>query len=136
MATVGGDILELRVKHPELGEHSFFPKSNEGNTFDFGGVRTNDDANQITGSREMIVQKNVVRGMLEVVVANDMNTREDATFAAALAESSTPGNYVLSMINGTIWGFDGHVVGDIQPDLNAATFTLKLAFPRATKLVG
>lgn len=128
MATVGGDFLEVRVKHPVLGEHVFYPKSNEGNTFDPGGIRTNDDANQVSGDGQAIWQMNRVRGYLELVIANDMTTREDWLFARRLSSSPVEGSYVASHINGTSWGFNGKPVGDIQVDSNAATFTLKIAF--------
>ena len=62
MATTGGDILEVTYSHPTLGQGAFFPKANEGNTFDPGGFRNNDDVNQIDGAGELIVQKNRVRG--------------------------------------------------------------------------
>lgn len=135
MATVGGDFLEIRVNHPTLGEHVFYPKSNEGNTFDPGGFRSNDDANQVTANgAEMIRQINRVRGFLETVVANDANTREDVMFAKKLGASPVEASYVASHANGTTWGFNGFPVGDLNVDTNAATFTLKLAFVEANRL--
>lgn len=128
MATTGGDWLEIRVSHPTLGEHVFYPKANEGNTFDPGGVRTNDDANQISGDRQAIWQLNLTRGFLETVVANDMRTRQDFIFAKSLAGNPDDASYVASHINGSTWGFTGRPVGDIQADSNASTFTLKVAF--------
>ena len=128
MATVGGDCLELRVNHPVLGEHVFYPKAYEGFTFDPGGIRTNDDVNQVSGDGLSIYQMNRVRGYLELVIANDMNTREDWTFAKRLGASPVEASFVASFINGTSWGFNGKPVGDIQVDTNAATFTMKIAF--------
>lgn len=128
MATTGGDWLEIRVSHPTLGEHVFYPKANEGNTFDPGGIRTNDDANQVSGDGQSIYQMNRVRGFLEVTVANDMNTRQDFIFAKNLGASPVEASYVASHINGSTWGFNGKPVGDIQVDSNASTFTLKVAF--------
>lgn len=127
MATIGGDWLEIKVNHPTLGEHTFYPKSNEGSTFDPGGIRTNDDANQVTGAQEAIWQKNMARGFLEVVIANDPNSREDWLFANNLTASPVDASYTASHIGGTIWGFNGMPVGDVAPDFNAATMTLKIA---------
>jgi hypothetical protein len=41
---VHGDILEVTYNHPTLGSGVFYPKANEGNKFDPGGFRNNDDA--------------------------------------------------------------------------------------------
>ena len=88
MPATGGDITEITVNHPTLGSHQFFPKANEGNTFDPGGLRSNDDANQISGAGTMITQLNRVRGFFEALVENDMETREDLVFATDLAGST------------------------------------------------
>ena len=45
-----GDITEVTFNHPTIGQGVFFPKANEGNTFDQGGIRTSDDASIISGS--------------------------------------------------------------------------------------
>lgn len=136
MATIGGDFLEIRVTHPVLGDHVFFPKSNEGNTFDPGGFRTGDDANMISGDGQPIWQMNQQRGFFECVVANDANTRNDAQFTADLSSHPLPGDWTFSHVNGVVWGMTGKPVGDIQPDTNAATFTLKVSGGRPVKIVG
>jgi hypothetical protein len=135
MAT-GGDFIEVRVSHPVLGDHVFEPKSNEGNTFDLGGARTSDDANAITGAGNPIWQLNMTRGFFEVVVANDANTKNDAQFAADLSAHPEPGEWTFTHINGVVWGMTGKPVGDIQPDTNAATFTLKVSGGKPVKIVG
>jgi hypothetical protein len=134
--TTGGDILQVTVNHPTLGDHTFYPKSNEGNTFDPGGVRAVDDANMITGNGlETIDQLNRVRASFEIVIAQDANEREDAQFASQLAGDPLPGTYTVSMLNGVTYGFNGRPVGDIQVDTNASTFTLKVAGAVATRIV-
>lgn len=136
MASTGGDILEVRYTHPSLGDGVFYPKSNEGNTLDPGGFRSADDANMISGDGQMIDTINRVRASFEIVLANDMNGRNDAVVATQLAASSELTDFTVSMINGTVWGITGKPVGDIQPDTNAATFTIKIAGSAATKIVG
>jgi hypothetical protein len=134
--TLGGDFIEVRVSHPTLGDHTFYPKSNEGNTFDPGGVRAVDDANMITGNgAETIDQLNRVRSSFEIVCANDMNEREDAQFAASLGGDPVPGQWTVSHISGVTYGLTGRPVGDIQVDTNAGTFTLKVAGTVAQRLV-
>ena len=59
---IGGDIIEAVCSHPTLGDFRFQAKSNESFTMDKGGIRTNDDANSVTGAGEMIQQMNRVYG--------------------------------------------------------------------------
>ena len=124
---VGGDILEISFNHPTIGSGTIFPKSNEDSTFDDGGFRSNDDANQVAGNGEMIDQMNRVRWSLETTVAWDMNTRGDLEKLAELAGSPVQADYTISHINGTVYGGAGKPVGDLQGNMNAATFSLKLA---------
>lgn len=134
MATIGGDILEIRFTHPELGSGVLFAKANESNNKDLGGIRVNDDENQITGSGEVIWQFNQTRGAWEFVVAYDMNTREDLDKCAALSKHPKDADWIVSHSNGTMWGCTGRPVGTMQADTNAATFPLKIACPQWQKL--
>jgi hypothetical protein len=127
MATVGGDIIEITFNHPVIGTGTLFPKAGEDNTHDIGGLRSGDDANMITGAGEMIDTMNRVRPFFEVVVANDMNSREDLDKMVQLAESPIPAEWTFSIVNGTVWGMQGKPVGDLQGNVNQATFTLKVA---------
>jgi len=136
MASTGGDILEMRYNHPTLGQGVFYPKSNEGNTFDLGGFRNADDQNMISGDAEPIYQMNRVRSTVEIVVANDMNERNDLQLAIDLASSPIAAEWAISHVNGTVWGMTGKPVGDLQSDVNAATFTLKIGGGIMRKIVG
>lgn len=126
MAAVGGDITEIRYNHPTLGTGVFYPKSGEDNTYDPGGIRTGSDANMIDGSGNPIFQKNRVRGFFEAVIANDQNTAQEAETMAALSASPVPAEWSFSIINGTTYSGTGTVVGDIQPNINQATVTLRV----------
>jgi len=131
---IGGDITEVTVNHPTLGSKVFFPKANEGNTYDVGGIRTEDDADSVDGSGQAIWKKNRKMGFFEVVLSNDQNTRQDAEFVARLAADPVQADWTFSIINGTVYGGKGIPVGDIQPNLNDATFTLKVAGPAFKKI--
>lgn len=131
---VHGDIIEVTYNHPTLGNGVFFPKANEGNTYDPGGIRNADDANMIAGNSDLILQKNRVRGFFEVLIENDQNVRNDATKVAALAADPVPANWTFTLINGTVYAGTGVPVGDINPDINAGTFTLKVAAPVFNKI--
>lgn len=136
MSTTGGDLIEIRVSHPTLGGHVFYPKSNEGNTIDPGGVRNSDDANMISGDGQPIWQKNLVRGFIEAVVANDVNTRKDFLFVKELSKSNVSADFTFSHRSGITWGLTGQPVGDIGADLNVSTFTLKIAGGEPQYIVG
>lgn len=136
MPTTAGDVLEITYNHPTVGQGVFLPKANEGNTLDPGGFRNADDVNMIDGSGGLIVQKNRVRGSVECLCADDLNEREDSTTAKALAASSVPADWTFTHVNGSVWGGSGVIVGDIQTDLNAGTFTIKVAGAEFKKIVG
>jgi len=124
---VGGDITEITFNHPTLGTGIIFPKSSEDSTFDLGGFRSNDDANMIDGSGEMIDQLNRARPFVEVTVAWDMNTREDLEKITELNASPVLSDWTFTHVNGTVYGGTGKPVGDVQGNANAATFPLKIS---------
>lgn len=131
---VGGDILEVTYNHPTLGSGTFFPKSSESSTYDTGGFRSKDEANGIDGSGTPIDTMNQIRGFFEVVVSNDMNTSQDVERAVALAESPVPATWTFTVINGISYGGSGKPVGDLTPDVDKATFKLKVAGTRFQKI--
>lgn len=134
--SVAGDITEITYNHPTLGSGTFFPKAGEGNTYDPGGIRTGDDGQMIAGNGDPIWQKNRTRGFFEVVIQNDQNERNDAQVIADLMADPDPADWTFSIINGTVYGGSGKPVGDVQPDINAGTVTLKVAGGGFEKIVG
>lgn len=135
MATVGGDIIEVTYNHPVIGTGVIFPKAGEDNTYDVGGLRAADDANMITSSGEMIDQMSRVRPFFEIVVANDQNSRLDIDKMVLLAESPIPAKWTFSIINGAVFSIQGKPVGDLQGNVNQATFTLKIAGSNKAKKI-
>lgn len=124
---IGGDIIEAFCSHPTLGDFRFAAKSNESFTLDSGGIRTNDDANSVTGAGEMIQQKNRVLWSLEGPIAVDMLSGNEVENLPKLSESSELGTWTLTHISGVIWKGKGIPVGDLQIDTNTAQMTLKVA---------
>jgi hypothetical protein len=127
MGFIGGDVIEVVCKHPELGDFRFFPKANEAFTLDPGGFRSNDDASAITGSGEMIDQINRVRWSLEGPIAVDLVGTNEMEGLPALAAHPLPGVWTMTHISGRISKGTGKPVGDLQQDTNAATMTLKVS---------
>jgi len=131
---VHGDITEITYSHPTIGSGVFFPKSAEGNTYDPGGIRNSDDANAIAGDGSLIVTKNRVAGFFEVMIEDDMNVRGDALILAQLAADTVAADYTFSVINGSVFACSGIPVGDINPDVNSGTFTLKIVSGNIEKI--
>lgn len=123
----GGDLLEIKYSNDDVGEGSWFPKSNEDSTFDLGGDRFQDDANMVDGGGRPIRIKNRVRWSLEATVSWDANVTDELTQARLLCSSNAPTVWTISHINGTVWKGTGDFVGDIQGNGNAATMSIKLA---------
>lgn len=121
-----GDVDEIVCQHT-LGEFRFNPKSNESATIDKGGIRANDDANQLTSNGQMMSQMNRVRWGVECPVAVDMINDVELENVSKLAAHPDLGTWTFSMINGAVYKGKGRPVGDIQMDSNAGTMTLKIA---------
>ena len=126
-AVVGGDLREIRISHPTVGDFVLYPKSNESATRDLGGFRNTDDANMIDGGGRMIMIKNQVRWSLETMITDDMNTARDLEKLVDFAASTVEGNITFTWLNGVTEGGTGMVVGDIQSDTNTAALTVKFA---------
>jgi hypothetical protein len=126
----GGDILEISYKHPTLGSGVLFPKSAEDFTLDPGGFRSNDDANMITASGEMIDQINRVRWSMEGPVGWDMAVKDELAQMSRLSASPILADWTFTHINGTIWGGKGKPVGDLNGNTNTAQMSLKIAGER------
>lgn len=123
---IGGDITEIVCSHPTLGDFRFQAKSNEAFTIDAGGVRNNDDANSVTGAGSLIQQKNRVGWSVEGSIVTDFSSGNETEKLPQIAESAEEATWSFTHISGTIWQGKGIIVGDLQPDTNAATMSLKI----------
>lgn len=127
MGVVAGDVLEITYNHPTKGSGVLYPKSNEDSTFDTGGFRGNDDANQIDGGGRMVAQMNRVRWSFEGPVTWDMNVANELEKLSELAEDPLEANWTISHINGSVYAGSGRLVGDIQGNGNTGIIALKIA---------
>ena len=125
MANTFGDVTEIVCQHT-LGEFRYDPKSNESGTKDIGGIRANDDANQVTANGKNMVQLNRVKWSFEVPIAVDSAGTTEETLVNMTGHPDD-GIWTISFINGQIVKGKGRPVGDIQSDSNAGTLTLKLS---------
>lgn len=123
---VFGDVQEIVCSH--LGKtYRFYPKANETFNVDKGGIRANDDANQITSNGQIMRQLNRVRWMVDGPIACD--TISDAELSALNIMSASPslGTWQFALISGAIYKGVGSTVGDVQFDSNAGTISLKVS---------
>lgn len=127
MAFNGGDVFELTYNHPTLGSGTFFVKSGEDTTFDTGGFRTEDDMGAIAGNGQMIKKVNRMRWMFEGPVAWDMVTVNEIQPLSDLAGDPVDAQWTISHVNGTVWGGEGTVVGEIPGSGQDSTIPIKIS---------
>ena len=127
MANIGGDFIEITFNHPTLGSGTFFPKSGEDGNVDLGGLRSADEAQNITGAGENIDIMTQARWAVEVVCAWSTTEREDTATMTALTASPLPADWTFQHISGAVYGGKGKPVGDIVGSGGGGTFALKVA---------
>lgn len=123
MAIYFGDMVSITCTHNGTS-YRFSPKANESFSGDLGGIRNNDDANQVTTDGKMMLQSNRFRGMMEGPVAVEDTTEKTLNL---LSKSRLPQSWVFVNSAGRTYSTnDGAIVGDIQTDYNAGTINLKI----------
>jgi hypothetical protein len=123
---VFGDCTEIVVNHGSK-TYRFFPKANESFTIDKGGIRGNDDANQVTSNGQMMSQLNRARWSIEGPIAVDQISDAELSSLNVMAASPSLGTWQFSMISGAIYQGVGRPVGDLNTDSNSGMMTLKVA---------
>lgn len=123
---VFGDLEEI-VCNFGGNTYRFYPKANETFNFDPGGIRTNDDVNQVTSSGQIMLQKNRQRWKVDGPIAVD--TISGAEFDALNLMQASPslGTWQFAMKSGAIYKGVGCPVGDISLDSNAGTLGLTVS---------
>lgn len=123
---VFGDCVEIVCNH--LGNtYVYYPKSNETFNIDKGGVRGNDDTNQVTSNGQNMRQLNMAKWSIDGPIAVDQISDLELSTLNLMAGSPSEGIWQFSMRNGVIYKGKGAPVGDITADSNAGTLTLKVA---------
>ncbi len=127
MSFVGGDLLELNYKHPTLGAGTWFAKAAEDGTVDFGGYRSEDKEDGVTGDGQMIDSITRKRWSLEIAIAWDMTSVNELDQARKLASSPVLADWTISHISGAVFAGKGKPVGDLKGSSKDATTKIKLA---------
>ena len=123
---VFGDCVEITCNH--LGKtYRYAPKANETFNIDKGGIRGNDDMNQITSNNQMMSQLNMARWAVDGPIAIDQISDSELSSLNLMAASPSLGTWQFSMISGAIYKGTGRPVGDLQTDANAGTLALKVS---------
>lgn len=123
---VFGDCVEVICNHLGI-TYRYAPKSNETFNIDKGGVRGNDDANQVTSNGQNMRQLNMAKWSVEGPIAVDQISDVVLSSLNLMAGSPAEGVWQFSMRNGAIYQGKGAPVGDITTDSNGGTLTLKVA---------
>ena|SRR6478736_185067 len=123
---VFGDVQEIVCNH--LGNtYRFYPKANETFNMDKGGIRANDDANQVTSNGQIMRQLNRVRWAIDGPIACDTISDSELRALNIMSASPSLGTWQFALISGAIYKGVGSPVGDIQFDSNAGTIALKVS---------
>jgi hypothetical protein len=126
MSIVGGSILELRYDNPDVGVGEFFGVDTETGTYILGGLVNKTDP-QIDGGFNLIVEKMIAPGSIEMTVSNDMSASAPSFERAfALASSLNDTTWTFANSNGSIYKGVGVIVDTPTLDGNKSSFTLKI----------
>ena len=125
MTFVAGDIREITYNHSVIGSGTLFTKSGEDFTIDEGGLRSNDDDNNMAGGQR-IDQMNEIPWSAEGTVAWDA-TGQDELHKLSLMAGTHDGVWTIEHISGAIYQGSGKPVADIKGNINTAMVALKLA---------
>lgn len=123
---VFGDCVDIKCDHNGI-TYRFSPKANETFNVDKGGIRTNDDASQITSNGQIMRQLNRVRWMIDGPIAADQISGYEQSALNVMSASPILGIWTFSFISGAILTGTGSPVGDFQLDSNAGQITLKVS---------
>jgi hypothetical protein len=133
---VGGDIIEITWNHPTLGSGVLYPKAGEDNAYNPGGVQTASDVDMIDGGANPIWSMGRKRGYFSALIANDQNQGQELEKMIALSGDPVPADWTFSIINGCVYGGKGKPVGDMEGNINKATFPLRVESGKFKKIVG
>lgn len=121
---LGGDTLQITVENPNLGTVVFEAKAAEATSYDFGGVRANDDESGVTGSGTAIDSLSRKRWKVPVTIAADMNVDLDIELANKIAADTSLNTITIANLNQSVYKGKGRIVGDIVLDTLKATCPL------------
>lgn len=118
-----GDCYEITCNHNN-NTYRYSPKANESFNIDRGGIRANDDMNQLTANGKMMSQLNNARWAVDGPIADESDSTDTLIL---MAGSPSLGNWQFAMTSGVIYKGVGRPVGDIASDHNAGTIALKVS---------
>ena len=124
---LGGDITEVTISHPSLGDFRFATKSDESYNIDFGGFRNADDSAAVTGNGKKIGKKNRVRWSFEGPLLVDLKNKVDQKNIQDLVNSDEDFTLTITHTSGAIWKGEGEIVGDLVIDSNTAQLPIKIS---------
>jgi hypothetical protein len=124
MTFQGGDIVDISCTHDDLGTNVFFAVAGQDSTYDTGGYRSDDSADNVTGNGIMIDKMNAKRSSFECTIAMEMGVTLE--ILSAMASSTKTGTWTFTNINGVIYTLVGKPVGDLNGNGNTSQIDLKV----------
>ena len=123
--SVCGDIKEITFNHPTLGSGTFKPIAGEDSTFDLGGRKTLDEGT-ITSDGEKVDKINMMPWMVETTVRWSASQGLDLERLTALSGNPEQSDWTFELMDETIYGGKGKIVGDIQGSGQNGTIGIKI----------
>jgi len=125
--TVGGDILDIVTTNPDLPTHTWYPMATEAGSMSLGGNIVQSEVNGVAGGgSEMVYSRQGERAFFEVVCACDTAVRQDNVVWKNYQQSVSETTATITLNNGTIYKYTGMLVGPMEMDTMAATFTFRI----------
>jgi len=123
----GGIVRELSLNNPDVGQKYFYGVEGESNTYELGGLVNADDP-AVNGNFQLMVEKKLTAGKLELTVSSDMSEDTPALeFAMACAASLKDTTATFANTNGEVYSGVVAIVSTPSLDATKSRFVLKLA---------
>jgi len=127
-STTGGDLKEIRLNNPDVGQVYLYSKAGESHTINLAGFVTEDDSKNIDSSGTLLNLKTIKSGSYEATIVNAENNpnRMELQKLQGLSNSFNDTTFSATGINGVIYTGVGIVVGELSNDRSKATIAFKM----------
>lgn len=123
---VSGNLTEISVSHPDVGDAVFFVTPGTDSNYNLGGLTSEDTEEGVDSGGRTILKKTFKRWSFETSISWDQTT-DELGILQSLSDSTVEGIYTFTHINGTVYKGKGSVVGPIVGNGMSATIPIKFA---------
>ena len=121
----GGDMQELTLSNPNVGQKQIYGLKGESSTYNLGGYT---NTNTVDGGRRLVSAKTLDAGSIECVVSDDMADAQEYEFCQACSDSTTETTVTFTNANGITYGGTGQFEGQISLSADKCSFNFKMLF--------